>query len=479
MILNKEKKLDIINERQKFKINLRKQYIFKKIMENRYNKMINTSYIIDLNNIKINSFMNSLKFIEEVEITKNCKELLSINDINYQKYGLLMIRKFTFIQNLNIIESFIKDKLHENILICMSNNLNLNDIVYESLHILINFLYYSENITYDLISNKNIKIYIEIINKKERVLEYEFKKYFINLLLNCHNLNINLEENLELFIKFYIKKLDKSKSLSSKDIKLISIILYFNIEFEEKIIIELINLILNSYFIKTKNQNKYLQLLINIMDKFSYIPDSNKSNIFYQLINNILEEKNICNFNQLKLISLTLSLRIGNNVEILEPFDKIIEYFSQFLNYEEISQENSIFIKESIISFSNIFLFLNKQYFHENLNTFEGIIVKICNYISKLNYNISLEGLYFLENLFQISNPQFIIYLIPLVKLSDLFSSLIQKYLDIKYYNSKELINELLNLVSMTQLILGENKEILNSSLEKNGFKDYLFNIKV
>ncbi len=64
MILKKEKKLDIINERQKFKINLRKQYIFKKIMENRYNKMINTSYIIDLNNIKINSFMNSLKFIE-------------------------------------------------------------------------------------------------------------------------------------------------------------------------------------------------------------------------------------------------------------------------------------------------------------------------------------------------------------------------------------------------------------------------------
>ena len=81
MIQKKEKKLDIINERQKFKINLRKQYLFKKIMENRYNKIINTSYIIYLNNIKINSFMNSLKFIEEVEITKNCKELLSINDI--------------------------------------------------------------------------------------------------------------------------------------------------------------------------------------------------------------------------------------------------------------------------------------------------------------------------------------------------------------------------------------------------------------
>ena len=113
MFQKKEKKLDIINERQKFKINLRKQYIFKKIMENRYNKKINASYIIDLNNIKINSFMNSLKFIEEVEITKNCKELLSINDINYQKYGLLMIRKFTFIQNLNVIESFIKDKLYE------------------------------------------------------------------------------------------------------------------------------------------------------------------------------------------------------------------------------------------------------------------------------------------------------------------------------------------------------------------------------
>ena len=75
MIQKKEKKLDIINERQKFKINLRKQYLFKKIMENRYNKIINTSYIIDLNNIKINSFMNSLKFLAvllaRIRSTKN------------------------------------------------------------------------------------------------------------------------------------------------------------------------------------------------------------------------------------------------------------------------------------------------------------------------------------------------------------------------------------------------------------------------
>ena len=43
-----------------------------------------------------------------------------------------MLRKFTINQNINFIKTFLTDKLYENILICLNNNLIHNDIIYES-----------------------------------------------------------------------------------------------------------------------------------------------------------------------------------------------------------------------------------------------------------------------------------------------------------------------------------------------------------
>ena len=84
------------------------------------------------------------------------------------------------------------------------------------------------------------------------------------------------------------------------------------------------------------------------------------------------------------------------------------------------------------------------------------------------------QGLVFLEHLLQLSENHFVITLIEELKLSNIFTSLLKKYYDYNHFNSKELINELLKLISMTYIILGEQKDILSYSLEQNGFKEYL-----
>ena len=473
MYKKKENKKNIIEERQRFKLTLRKKCILKKIMSQRNNKTINLSYSIDLNRIKINSYLNSLNFIYEDEVSKNCKELINSYDINYQKFGLLMLRKFTVNQNINFIKTFLKDKLYENILICMNNNLIHNDIIYESLHILINFLYYDANIIEIFIQKSNIDIYKKILDKKERDLEYVLKKLFINLLLNHYQLNNNLNNDLLVLINIIVEKIMNYTNFSCKDIKLITIIFYFDIEFNENIIVQLINITLNSFLRKGNNEIKYLTFLTNIIDKFSYVPVKENSYIFYQYISDIIDDhRNI--FEELKFISLTLSLSIENNIEISEPIEKLINYFSQFLDYSSINKANSIFIKESIIAFSNIFIYINKQYFNTHFELFKPIITEICDFISELNYEISLEGLFFLDHLFQLSENQLLIKLIKELRLSEIFSSLLKKFYDTSHFNSKELINELVNLVSMIYIILGENKDILSYSLEQNGFKEYL-----
>ena len=474
MFRKKINKKNIIEERQRFKLTLRKKCLLQKIMSQRYNKKVNISYSIDLNQIKLNSYLNSLSFIYQDEVSKNCKELINSSDINSQKFGLLMLRKFTINQNINFIKTFLKDKLYENILICLNNNLIHNDIIYESLYILINFLYYDVNITEILIQKSNIDIYKKIFDKKERVLEHTFKKFFINLLLNLYQLNNNLNDDLLILINIIVENIDNYKNISGKDIKLITIILYFDIEFNENIIIKIINVTLNSFLRKGNNEIEYLTFLTNIIDKFSYIPEKEKSNNFYKYISDIIDDNNTNVFEELKFISLTLSLSIENNIEIFESIEKLINYFSQFLDYSSINKDNSIFIKESIIAFSNIFIYINKQYFSKHLHLFLPIIINICNFISELNYEISLEGLFFLEHLFQLSENQFLIKIIQELKLSEIFSSLLKKFYDTNHFNSKELVNELINLVSMTYITLGDNKDILSYSLEKNGFKEYL-----
>jgi len=474
MYRKKENKHNIIEERQKFKLNLRKKCILQKIMNGRYYKKNNISYTININQIKLNSYLNSLSFINEDEVSKNCKELISSSDINSQKFGLLMLRNFTINQNINFIETFLKEKLYENILICMNNNLFHNDIIYESLHILKYFLYYDVNINEILIQKSNIDIFKEILYKKERVLENEFKKFFINLLLNHYQLNNKLTDDLLYLINIIISNINNYQKVTCKDIKLITIILYFDIEFDENIIDQLINVILKSFLRKGKDEIKYLVLLTNIIDKFSYIPQLINSFTFYQYISEIINDNDINIFEELKFISLTFALSIENNIEISGYIEKLINYFSQFLNYSSINKKNTIFIKESIIAFSNIFIYINKLYFQKNLKLFIPIIIKICSYISELNYEISLEGLVFLEHLLQLSENHFVITLIEELKLSNIFTSLLKKYYDYNHFNSKELINELLKLISMTYIILGEKKDILSYSLEQNGFKEYL-----
>ena len=282
MYRKKENKHNIIEERQKFKLTLRKKCILQKIMNGRYYKKNNISYTININQIKLNSYLNSLSFINEDEVSKNCKELISSSDINSQKFGLLMLRNFTINQNINFIETFLKEKLYENILICMNNNLFHNDIIYESLHILKYFLYYDVNINEILIQKSNIDIFKEILYKKERVLENEFKKFFINLLLNHYQLNNKLTDDLLYLINIIISNINNYQKVTCKDIKLITIILYFDIEFDENIIDQLINVILKSFLRKGKDEIKYLVLLTNIIDKFSYIPQLINSFTFYQ-----------------------------------------------------------------------------------------------------------------------------------------------------------------------------------------------------
>ena len=474
MYRKKENKHNIIEERQKFKLNLRKKCILQKIMNGRYYKKNNISYTININQIKLNSYLNSLSFINEDEVSQNCKELISSSDINSQKFGLLMLRNFTINQNINFIETFLKEKLYENILICMNNNLFHNDIIYESLHILKYFLYYDVNINEILIQKSNIDIFKEILYKKERVLENEFKKFFINLLLNHYQLNNKLTDDLLYLINIIISNINNYQKVTCKDIKLITIILYFDIEFDENIIDQLINVILKSFLRKGKDEIKYLVLLTNIIDKFSYVPQLINSFTFYQYISEIINDNDINIFEELKFISLTFALSIENNIEISGYIEKLINYFSQFLNYSSINKKNTIFIKESIIAFSNIFIYINKLYFQKNLKLFIPIIIKICSYISELNYEISLEGLVFLEHLLQLSENHFVITLIEELKLSNIFTSLLKKYYDYNHFNSKELINELLKLISMTYIILGEKKDILSYSLEQNGFKEYL-----
>ena len=474
MYRKKENKQNIIEERQKFKLTLRKKCILQKIMNGRYYKKNNISYTININQIKLNSYLNSLSFINEDEVSQNCKELISSSDINSQKFGLLMLRNFTINQNINFIETFLKEKLYENILICMNNNLFHNDIIYESLHILKYFLYYDVNINEILIQKSNIDIFKEILYKKERVLENEFKKFFINLLLNHYQLNNKLTDDLLYLINIIISNINNYQKVTCKDIKLITIILYFDIEFDENIIDQLINVILKSFLRKGKDEIKYLVLLTNIIDKFSYVPQLINSFTFYQYISEIINDNDINIFEELKFISLTFALSIENNIEISGYIEKLINYFSQFLNYSSINKKNTIFIKESIIAFSNIFIYINKLYFQKNLKLFIPIIIKICSYISELNYEISLEGLVFLEHLLQLSENHFVITLIEELKLSNIFTSLLKKYYDYNHFNSKELINELLKLISMTYIILGEKKDILSYSLEQNGFKEYL-----
>ena len=457
--ISDKKKLLVRNRQVKSCLNSqrKKNYdknIFQKLVGIDYFK----KYYIDISEIKIKKEDNIIIQILNERNLNIIKNLLLNEDINYFKYGILLLREYT--TNYLIVEEY--------------NNLGKNEI----LNILLKIIF--EN-NYDFkIINEIFWIFINLTSIKINEIDN-------NAIQNDDNINDNIYIN-----DFELNLIDNIDKIYDK---------YFNLN-----ILELRKKILIFYRNLSTRNNKYLHKIFFSKITNSLLEQNYNSSLNYELLNVILKylywfkpeffeeqenEENIINENFKKIlnicnnfinikdeeiseivINIIHSISSSNNMKVINYFFEI-EIFHNILNkyinvQKKIKNKTNLLVSIQIIY--NI-LYDNNKIFENYINEIIYIsnnLLDICyNEDEILQYIISL-----IENIFNNKiNEDIIIYDNIILKCNLFTKKLISNYL----YNKKGIILEsifnilyiLLNSKSYKYFKLIENLGIINTLFNK------------
>ena len=346
-------------------------YIFDKLIDLDSNLLLNFIYCISsIYNYRCKTFSN---------INLNDNILFVFLNIIYNKLNI--INDFTNIDNVN----------NNLIVICIKNNLDLNNISYDEIKT------YETNLIYEILFLKLIHISIPFsINEIDHnnTIIYEYKD-----IINKIN-NTEILESFSIIQNYIISNNEKN----IKKYKNLNTVLYNKLN--KNILTNVFNYyisLINKLFINPINiTNELLNITItNIIDFYIFYTEK------YSYIYSNLEEKYRC----FKFFSSLFTSKMSNiNLDI-----KLIDLFSNIL-----IKENMLIINKNseidYLEFSNI---LNKTFsFYNKLDTYEdyyknNIKYRIINIFNSLFYkNIRLEN-----NLYNLLNTDiFNKFLISLIE---------------------------------------------------------------
>ena len=275
------------NERLTNNLSLRKRKINEIISKQRglerFKKEGNIGYAIIKDNLNIEPEIKN-KIYEDVETFLNqIKKFIKHENIEYNKYALYCLRnQITSNNNFNnktyLAEEIQKKDFFSDILFLIQKYFDNKQIIFESLWIFINVLYYLKDTT-DLslfLSNKNcINLYIKILDKKDDCLRFHIYWLISNLICN-DKVNVADEVLFHLymspFFRLYIfKNLEEGIAMSENEIVCI-----FNI------LSQLSNFISNT-FIYLQNNNIQHFLNYNSDVDFNSIQENNNFLFYHSL----------------------------------------------------------------------------------------------------------------------------------------------------------------------------------------------------
>ena len=197
-ILSKEsnEEKNYINERWTNGLTLRKRKLNSILSKKRgleQFKMEGTKdYEIIKEKLDISVEVKNKKYDELEEFLKQMKIHIKSKDINYIKYALYCIRVQTLnndnLNNKNVLSELLyKQDFISDILYLIQNYFDEKQIIFEGLWILINILYYkkdNDELILFLTQEQCIKLYINILDKKDNVLRLNVYLLLSNLLMN-------------------------------------------------------------------------------------------------------------------------------------------------------------------------------------------------------------------------------------------------------------------------------------------------------
>ena len=456
--ISDKKKLLVRNRQVKSCLNSQRKKNYDK---NVFQKLVGIDYFnkyyIDITEIKIKKEDNIIIQILNERNLNIIKNLLLNKDMNYFKYGILLLREYT--TNNLIVEEY--------------NNLGKNEI----LNILLKIIF--EN-NYDFkIINEIFWIFINLTSIKINELDNDE-------IQNDDNINENIYIN-----DFELNLIDNIDKIYDK---------YFNLnilEIRKKILIFYRNL-------STRN-NKYLHKIFFSKITNSLLGQNYKSNLNYELLNFILKylywfkpeffeeqekEENIINENFKKILNICNNLINLNDEEISEKVINIIhsisssnnkivinyffeiEIFHNILNkYINVKKKikNKAYLLISIQIIYNI-LFDNNKIFENYINEIIDItnnLLDICyNDDEILQYIISL-----IENILNNKiNEDKIVYDNIILKCNLFTKKLISNYL----YNKKGIILE--SIFNILYILLNSKSYKYYKLIENLGMINTLFN---
>ena len=457
--ISDKKKLLVRNRQVKSCLNSQRKKNFDK---NVFQKLVGIDYFnkyyIDISEIKIKKEDNIIIQILNERNLNIIKNLLLNEDINYFKYGILLLREYT--TNYLIVEEY--------------NNLGKNEILNFLLKII-----FEKNCDYKII-NEIFWIFINLTSIKINEIDN-------NAIQNDDNINDNIYIN-----DFELNLIDNIDKIYDK---------YFNLN-----ILELRKKILIFYRNLSTRNNKYLHKIFFSKITNSLLEQNYNSSLNYELLNVILKylywfkpeffeeqenEENIINENFKKILKICNNLININDEEISEKVINIIHSISSSNNkivinyFFEIEIFHNILnkyinVQKKIINKTNLLISIQIIYniLYDNNKIFENYINEII-YISNnlldicynedeiLQYIISL-----IENIFNNKiNEDKIVYDNIILKCNLFTKKLISNYL----YNKNGIILEsifnilyiLLNSKSYKYFKLIENLGIINTLFNK------------
>ena len=489
-----QEKVDFLDEKRNHLLNIRKNKLNKKIIENRikhYN--INVDRTKDEEQLKIlekeeknNSFRKIIKYkfneliSDKIKDEKNYKNILNeiIECIN-DNIKLIEINK--------VSEPFIEKEIIENIFNDLTikkyvNNmeiLNLILIIYSCFILLYNHFLNSDELKTIFISDdKYIDLYLSLLNIENDELIYNIYK-FIGLLSNNSN-----EIKRKLFDKNFLVKIVNNQLYDNKK-EIIEVKLWCVTQFDIAInydenkslcfqIQKFYNYIFVNYLTKGNYNNEFLKDYLNLLNNLSlfrneqYISDLLNSKI----IDFFLEPNININLPKEKLLTLIGNMNSISNSQISsEIYKKTIQYLINNIFDIKTNEENINLSLWCINNFSSdqnlcIDIFFEKNllsiyqnYIIKNEIIDENIYIEICIGFSNLLHKIDKNKKH------------------KVIKEYNIMSLIIQGFKKIR--KIKKIIKLAENVIGIIFILLTvDNEELFNYNrfiFDSQGGNEYIF----
>ena len=505
-LLDKNKELDINEERIQNLLKLRKRNLEQKIFkirlrkfdynnlnrindeksnDNNENLIFNKDdYLIDPDDLDINETIKKMDFVETENILNNIILLLNDkNNLNSILYGLLMMRKFAVIEAklINKSELFIENNLYNQICSILFDYCKNRKLVFESLWILSRLVYDSKfkKIYYFLMNNTCIDLYKKILYSNNK---------------NKLDLNVFLEEICTLVLNLLVFK-EKEKEDETNIINC-----DLNDDYLINFLSELVDIIINlniykeiytSFFIEITNCFDLETLLkYNILNKIiNYLIEQNMKKLnneinYYDEDIDIYYEDNILNEISKSKIKTIIQISLMQLQYLLShpikemPFKGLQNLSNEIIKRMEIyldDKKNNLFYVGYINSYISYIAEFNISIsYEETKNLFDYLILNIKNKNKYINKDIVIECIEGLNNLSlkMLLNKMFGLLVLELPNIL-----LFIKNDNNRNHVSIKIVNEILNLFKTFLIEIGIkfHKEIENEIFISiiNCLKDY------